>query len=195
MNGFYRLLFTILFIGGVGAASLWIIGGQTDRYSTEIEIDAPPKTVFDWLVDGEKIRQWVTGVSDVANFTDPEISVGDRDTTTPRTVTVEGETIKLEDRIMRFDSGKTFSVQSTNDNLIQTSIFQLDATADGNTKLSYRIHLQKAGVGRMMAAFDKSNVDDRMIAEVKKLKQLVESAAPVPEPPKEESDFEALFGP
>ena len=195
MNSFSRLLFTILFIICVGGASLWIIGGGTSRYSTSVEIEATPDTVFDWLVDGDKIQQWSTGVSEVASFTDPDKSIGDRDTTTKRTATINGETIESNDRIMRFERATTFSVQSSNDKFVRTTIFQLDPTANDTTELSYRMQVRRIGMGRFLAAFDKSNVDDRMITEIKKLKQLAEAAAPHTDPPKVDSEFESLFGP
>jgi hypothetical protein len=176
MNALAKILLSICFLIAISALAIWIIGGQTIKHSTTMLIDASPTAVFPYLVEGEKVQQWSEGVVDVGNFMDPQSESSP--SSTARTLTADGKLVTFEDRVIRYKADETISIQSSNSFLVQTSIFMLTSTGDASmpqTQLEYRTKTNHVGLGRIFEPFSKDNVEERMIGDAKRLKDLVES--------------------
>lgn len=163
----------------VSIACIWIAGGASTKHVTRITIDAGRGQVFPYLTDGEKISKWAKGVIEVGSFDNGE-DADDADREPPnkaqrRVVTEHGKQVEYEDTVMRYTFPKSFSIQSTNSNVTQTTVFQLQENEVRGTNVEYRLTRSANGIGRMFFPFEKDGFDDRMISEMRKLKEVIES--------------------
>lgn len=174
MNPLIKILFGLLFILGVAAACVWIIGGKTTKHSTRLTIDATPASIFPFLTDNGRVKEWSEEIVEVGNYLNPDSESTSGNTT--RIIERDGKEVEFEDKILRFDVDELLSVQSSNSFMVQTSIFQLIPGSQGKkTQLEYRVKTNHVGAGRFLAPFSKDIIEDRIVAEARKIKALVEA--------------------
>jgi hypothetical protein len=180
-------LWTLLIVV-VAACSLWILGGKQHKYSTGLEINASPSTVFAFLTDAPSQIKWNTGLDEVGQFA-PIIKTNNRTRVvkTPRVVTLAGgKKVKYDDQVIRFERNQKLTIQSTNHHRVVTSIFQLEPR-DEKTFLTFRVLSASVGVGRLLSPLSKDETQTRIDNDIRKLKALVESSAPLLPPTADES--------
>jgi uncharacterized protein YndB with AHSA1/START domain len=76
----------VIILGGlvglllVAALVLWSLGFRdgAGRIAGSIEIDRPPAEVWPWIVEGEKVKQWVSWLTEVHDLTPDLEGVGSR---------------------------------------------------------------------------------------------------------------------
>ena len=174
-------LSSLLVVAIVGAA-LWILGGKQAEYSTALSIDAPPEAIFPFLTQPEHLKNWTTGLNEVSEFLPTPkvdgIASGPIQKTARVVTTPDGSQVRYEDRVIRFEKNQSISVQSSNAQQVLTYIYQLEPR-DGQTFLSYRLKTSNSGTGRFLAPLSKSDFQDRLDNDIRKLKTLVESS-PLP---------------
>ncbi len=176
MSAIGKIALTILLILGIVAAALWILGGKQSEYSTALSIDAPPEAIFPYLTKPERLKSWTSGLNEVAEFfPTPKINgiASGRPKKSQRVMSTNGSPVSFEDQVIRYEENQSISVQSINSQQVVTYIYQLEPR-DGQTFLSYRIKKASCGVGRFLAPLWSSNDQDRIDADIRKLKDLVE---------------------
>jgi hypothetical protein len=163
------LMFTGLLLV-VSTICIWIAGGETTKHSTTITIDAVKEQIFPYLTESERIKRWAKDVVEVGSFTQEGPTVQER------TIRDEsGNMVVVSDELMRFQSPESFSFKSTSNGITQTFVFQLDDNEVDGTNLEYRSARSAVGIGRMFFPFASDNTDSRMVSEMRKLKEIVES--------------------
>ena len=178
MTWIAKLFIAVFCVIVIAAVCLWIIGGKSTTHSTRLVIDAAPASVFPFLTDGEKVKQWGDGIIEVGTFEDPELTPEFSSSPTYKRIVTRGqEDIEYTDAILRYQADEYFSIQSSNSNVVQTSIFNLsNSGANVNqTQFEYRVKTTHVGMGRLFAPFAEDLVEERIISEAKNLKELVES--------------------
>ena len=173
-----KIALWILLIATVVAAGLWLAGGKKLECSAEIEIAATPDEVFAFLVEPNKLKTWVPGLSEVKKLVPTEKSTtGPNRIVTPRTVSHNGKELRFEDEVIRYQENEFLTVQSTDANQVITSIFNLQPQGTG-TRLSYRVTVVHQGLGRLLASFKTNSLHrQRQIdQDIRVLKEKVESS-------------------
>ena len=155
------------------AVCAWIMGGESEKQSTRISIEASSGSVFRYLVEEEKIKQWANVVS-AGPYTE-EANEGSEFETLERVVMEEGKQIVWEDSIMRFQRGESISIQSRNGGLTNTIVFQLEKNDIGGTNLLYRVIKSASGLDQFTFPLRKKDSKMQMATEMTKLKKLIES--------------------
>jgi uncharacterized protein YndB with AHSA1/START domain len=165
---FFVFMFALAVFAVIGA---WIMGGESVKHSTSITVDASPGSVFRYLSDGEKIKQWGSDIVSVGTFSEDEDGGFSQD----RVVRTEKGEAVWEDSVMRFQVGEAISIQSRKGGLTQTFVFQLEENDIGGTNLQYRLTRSAGGLDRLLFPFEEDRSETKMAAEMTKLKTLIES--------------------
>ncbi len=175
MTNSSKIVLWILLIAAIATSALWIMGGKRNEYSSALVIDADPPTVFSFLVEPEKLKGWVKGLSRVEQIEPNEEINGILVVNTQsRTVVVDGKATLFEDEVLRFGEDTNLTVKSTNSKIALTSIFKLEPQ-DNRTLLTYRVKTLNRGIGRLLAPLSKDETQSRIDEELRRLKELVES--------------------
>ena len=171
-----KIVVFLLIVVGIGASSLWILGGKKNEYSTSLVIDAQPQQVFPYLTQPDHMKTWIEGLDEVSELVKPpEKELPAPPVTTARIVrTADGKQVRYQDQIIRFDPGKLVSVQSKNRSQVVTSIYQLEAKEDDKTALTYKVKTKNRGVGRILAPLSTADIQLQMEQDARRLKELVE---------------------
>ena len=171
MNSFYKFLLGVGVLAVIVIAALYILGSKRDRHSTTLLIDVPPATVFGYLTDSEKLKKWVGGLVEVEPMGDLSNEVGAR---TRVTVMSNGRAVESEDEIIRYEVNELFSVQSTAELRIQTSIFQLEPKDNGKTQLTYKMWVSNNKIRKILGPFIQTAAQEKIEIDARKLKDLIE---------------------
>jgi uncharacterized protein YndB with AHSA1/START domain len=171
-----KLLLFCVIVAAIGASSLWLIGGKKGEYSTSLVINASPQQVFPYLTDAERLKQWLEGLAEVENLVETED--GAQSQPTRRLMDFgDGKQVWFQDEVIRHESDAMISVQSSSSNKVITAIYQLQPTPDDKTELKYRLKTTNKSLGRLWAAFEKTDYQKRIENDARKLKELIESTA------------------
>ena len=186
MSAIGKTVLTILLVLAIVGAALWILGGKQAEYSTGLSIDAPPEAVFPYLTQPERLKNWVEGLVEVAEFVpapkaDGLASAPPAEKTLRVMSNPNGSQAHSQDQVIRYEENLSISIQSTSPQRVVTYIYQLEPK-NGQTFLSYRIRTNSSGAGRFLAAISGNDFQDRIDTDIRKLKALVESSE-LPMPP------------
>ena len=199
MTKFVIAIFTLCVFAAV---SMWIIGGETGKYSTSISIEASPGEIFQYLTESEKIVRWADVVR-VDSFSEDESVSRSRVTRDED----NSETV-WEDSLLRYSPGENqfkdhaISIRSVDGGNINTYFFQLRMNELYGTNLEYRVTQSARGLDRFLFPFRKDTTKSRITTEITKLKSLIESEvepvdpSEIPDPAEEagSSEGESVAG-
>lgn len=167
-----RLLFKIalailgLLIGGAGA--LYVIGGRTAVYRADVEINAPPTTVFAYLTETELLPQWMDGVTKIEPLTDGMHGVGAKSR-----VTIHDSQV-IEDEVLESKPGELLQIRLTSPGLDAISTYDLHSHGS-HTHLSHEFQADFGGIARIFAPFVAGSIQSKLDEDFQRLKQLIES--------------------
>jgi len=130
-----RVVLAFLAILLLLAAGLWAAGLRSGAAKNEIvlEINKPPADVFPWLLEPEKLKQWITGMTEMTQLTPGPMTVG----TKSRDVVVMGsETTVMNVEITALEPNRLLAAH------IDTELFSDDiryelSDLNGKTRLAY----------------------------------------------------------
>ncbi len=169
LNKFFIFLIGLAVFAVVGA---WILGGKPAKHSTSITIDVSPFSVFQYLTEGEKIKEWGSNIVSVGSF-DEQTEEGKN--LQKRVVQAEEREVVWEDSVLRFKVGESFSVQSHSGGLKRTYVFQLEENDIGGTNVRYRQTRSAGGLDQFTFWFQEDDCSKEMVAEMSRLKELIEN--------------------
>lgn len=181
MSFFSKILIFLLGLSVLAVVSAWIMGGESKKYSTRISIEASPVDVFQYLVDGEKMKQWANGIVSAGPYEADDDDAGAEEVaklefkSLERVVSKDGKESVWEDSILRFEEGETLSIKSRKGGLARTIVFQLEENEIGGTTIDYRLSRSASGWEQLLFAFQKEESRTHMGTEMTRLKNLVES--------------------
>lgn len=159
----------------IGVAGLWLAGGKKSEYSAAIQIDSEPQRVFLFLVEPDKLKSWVNGLTHVERLELVKDENGrPRRSITARVISTNGQEKRFDDEVIRYEQDKSVTVQSSNTNQVITSIFQLEPRGN-ETYLKYRVTVVYRGIGRFFAPLRDESMQGQMDQDIGALKNLVES--------------------
>lgn len=175
MSFFSKFFVFLIGLAIFAAVAAWIMGGESEKQSTRISIEASPNSVFRYLIEEEKIKAWASDIVSAGPYKEEEDEEGSGFETLERVVTEEGEQTTWEDKIMRFQRGEALSIQSRRGGITQTTVFQLERNDIGGTNLLYRVIKSASGLDQFLFSFKKKDSKTKMATEMSRLKKLVES--------------------
>lgn len=152
----------------------WIMGGESQKNSTRISIKAKPNSVFEYLIDDEKIKNWASDLVSAGPYED-DGGENSEFKTSERIVVKEGAESVWEDLVTRFQRGEALSIQSRQGGLTKTYVFQLEENDLGGTDVLYRTIKSASGIAKFMLPFEEKESATLLETEMKSLKKLVES--------------------
>ena len=178
-----KCLLFLAIVAFVGGASLWILGGKKNQYAASLEIDSLPHQIFPYLTQPDRLKQWIDGLEDVGRYTPQiETELPTPPKKTKRVMKIAGKNTRFDDQVIRYRDGKLLSVQSSNENMILTSIFQIERQPTGKSIFSYEIKTTNQSLGRFLAPIQKTELQSRVESDVQRLKELVEKNEPKLDP-------------
>lgn len=154
----------------IATGVLYIIGGQTAVYRADIEIDAPPETVFSYLTEIDLLLQWMDGVTEIKPLTEGGHRVGAR----ARVTIHEGEAaFVMEDELLRSEPSELLQVRLTSSAFVILSTYTLHTHGD-KTHLSQELRADYKGFIRLFAPFASGEATRKMNDDFGRLKRLIE---------------------
>jgi len=158
----------------LATASAWIMGGESQKNSTRISINATPNSVFQYLVDDDKIRNWGSDLVSAGPYKDDD---GENSAfeTLERVVLKNGEESVWQESIMRYQRGEALSIQSRKGGLTKTFVFKLEENDLGGTDVLYRTIKSASGLEKFIFPFQEKESSTQLETELESLKKLVES--------------------
>ncbi len=143
------------------------------RIESRVEIDAPPATVFPWLVDPDRLSRWISGFVGSEPIGSGEVRVGSR---SRDIIEAEGRRIEVETEIVELRLGERLAVRITSSSHDQDDSYDLDAR-DGATELTYRSDMRLRGLTRLLSPLVASQLRARAEKDLATLKRAVEADA------------------
>jgi hypothetical protein len=178
MSPLSRILLFMSIAVVVVVAGLWISGGKKEEYSAKIEISAKPSQIFPYFIEPEKIKGWMSGLEEIDVPVPPKEDYASPPELIRTVVDPDGKRIRYNDLVIRYSQNEILTVQSSATGTTQTSILQLEPIDSKTTKFSYFVKVTHNGVSRLIAPLQTSKLQDRVNADVQKLKGLVEKNEP-----------------
>lgn len=168
--------FFLFFVIGliVLSAGLWISGGKEERFSAAIEMDAAPSQVFPYLTEPQLLTQWVTGLEQIDRLTPPPEPPSMPPEIVRLVVDEKGNKNYYSDYVIRYSQDSMISLRSSKGGVVYTLVYQLKPGERGRTRFESFVIVSFSGLARLMAPFQGTNLEDQMIAEARRLKELVE---------------------
>jgi len=196
MSPLSRLLLFLSIAFAVSVAGLWISGGKREEYSARIDIDRKPDQIWQYLVEPEKLKNWMTGLEQIDRPLEPPGAYKEPPELLRTVVNPNGKRVQYNDFVIRYKEDEVLTVQSSASGTVQTTILQLEPF-DSGTQFSYSVKVSHNNLARLMAPLQSSKLQERVSADVRKLKELVEQSEPklpdevVPaDPPKDKTETE-----
>lgn len=93
-----------------------------------IEIEAPPETVFRWIVDPECVKQWLPNIAEYRFINDGTAALG---TKVIQQWNDEGQATILEGEITQYDINKRFAIHLENKNTQVDVAYLLEKSENG----------------------------------------------------------------
>ena len=140
---------------------------------SRVEIDAPPATVFPWLVDPDRLARWISGFIGSEPIGSGEVLVGAR---SRDTIEAEGRRFEVETEIVELRPDKRLAFRITSADHDQIDSYDLDAR-DGGTELTYRSDMRLRGLVRLLTPLVTPRIRARADNDLATLKREVEADA------------------
>lgn len=138
-------------------------------YTATIEIAATPGDVFPYLIEPDRLRQWVGGFVESRPLTSGEIGVGTRSIDV---FTERGREMRMETEILKFEPGRLLEVAIAMPGMKAVSEYRLDGGA--RTAVTHTQTVTFRGIAKLMAPFIGGSLRRRMAEDLARLKTAVE---------------------
>ncbi|HEX4128956.1 MAG TPA: SRPBCC family protein [Pirellulales bacterium] len=171
MKRLIRVLAVLLGLLLVAMAVLWFIGGRTYGNLAQVTISAPRATVFTYLTDPAKLKHWVDGVVAIEPLTSERQTVGAR---SKIVVEEHGSRFEMNDEVIRYEPSEYLEVRITSPMFGASNMYWL-TDEQGKTHVKNVMRTDYQGVARVFAPLMKGAVQQKLDADLQRLKKLVES--------------------
>ena len=128
------MIFVVAIIALTGAAALVrAVYDPVTKIEISASFDAPAEVVWGFISDGEKRRQWQTGITDVIGLTGDEIMLGSRFIIIKH---IGAERWELEEEVLQFEPPRIWVVLQSTEQFFSTIRMELEVGGAG-TRLRY----------------------------------------------------------
>ena len=169
-----RIVLAFMAIVLLLAVALWVAGMRSGAGRNEIvlEINKPPSAVFPWLVEPEKLKQWITGMTEMTQLTTGPVTVG----TKSRDVVVMGsETTVMTVEITVLEPDRLLAAHIDADLFSDDIRYELSGQ-NGKTRLAYTsVSAYKHWFAKLLEPVITPAAQKKLVEDTAKLKALVQS--------------------
>ena len=141
------------------------------RIESRVEIDAPPGSVFPWLVEPDRLARWISGFVGSEPIGAAEVRVGSR---SRDIIEAEGRRIEVVTEIVELHPGERLAVHITSSSHDQLDSYDLQ-TRNGVTELTYRSDMRMRGLIRLLGPLITRQIRARAEKDLATLKRVVEA--------------------
>jgi uncharacterized protein YndB with AHSA1/START domain len=140
-----------------------------------VEIEAAPEVVWDWLVEPDRLVQWVGGLRRFEPLGDGVPGPGMR---SQQHLHLGGRDWVLASEIVRWDPPNELEAHSEQKGFRIGQAYRLERI-DGRTQLECRVRTELKGlVGRLLEGVVSGRAQHKLEHDLDRLKRLAESSAP-----------------
>ncbi len=156
------------------AAGLWAAGMRSGAGTNEIvvEINRPPSDVFPWLLEPEKLKQWIAGMTEMTQLTPGAVTVG----TKSRDVVVMGsESTVMNVEITALEPNRLLAARIDAELFTDAVRYELSGQ-NGKTRLAYSaVTSYKNWFAKLLEPIITSAAQKKLVQDTARLKALVQS--------------------
>lgn len=171
MKSFTRYCCVGLLVLGLVFGLSYVVGGKQMEFSAEIEIDASAAEVFAHLTEEESLKQWIDGLVDIRPLGNEGHQIGAK---AELIVEESGRQFTMQDELLGFEQDKSISLRISSDMFESVNSFRIDPSGDG-VAVRQLMQINHRGVFRSIAPLIKNQVQQKIEADLVRLKQLCES--------------------
>ena len=138
--------------------------------SHAVTVPAPPERVFPWMLEVDKVPQWVDGVSAYEVVGGGEPGLGAR---LRQTLTVSGFTMTAESEVVAHDAPRHTATESETNGMRVRIDYRVEPDGDGS-RVTQSIALKPQGLkAKMIAPMVRGQMDAKLPADLERLRALL----------------------
>ncbi len=166
----------LIFVGIVVllVAGLWVASMRAGAGRNEIvlEINKPALQVFPWLVEPDKMKQWITGMTEMTQLTPGPVGVG---TKSRDVVKMGSETTVMNVEITAFDQDRLLAAHIDSDAFTDDIRYVL-SEQNGKTRLEYTGDARyKSRVFALLEPLITPAAQQKLVEDTAKLRALIQA--------------------
>ena len=143
------------------------------RLEHTIEVAAPRESVWEWLVQPDRLRQWVGGMTKFQPLTEGGPRAGAR---SRETIVIRGKAWDTESEILRFEPTDELEVRTRAKGFESVARYRLEADGE-RTRLTARVETTfSMFVARLLGGVVTREAQKKLESDLSRLKQLAERA-------------------
>jgi carbon monoxide dehydrogenase subunit G len=155
---------------------LWILGGRMAEYRAQAGIAATPAQIYPYLVEPDRLKQWLGGLVESTPLTEGGTRVGAR---SREIVEENGRRFELESLVLDVRTNELLVVEISGSMGLMRSEYRL--TGEGaRTRVHHIMNARYKGFIRLLAPFIKGMVQRKIEGDLERLRQAVEASAREP---------------
>ncbi len=154
-------------------------GGTPQFHATEVEIRALAEQVFPYLVEPEKLKQWVSGMAESRALTQDGLVVGAK---LIEVVENDGKRVQIEAEIARIEKNQLVQLKMRSSYFDAVNHLDLTSTPHG-TEVTQNLTVTYKGLARFFVPFRDSRIQGEWAGDLNRLKEIVEKSNPPSVPP------------
>ena len=142
--------------------------GQVSKFEGSAVVNRPIETVWSFISDPHNAALWGRGVSDIVITSNGPVGLG----TTLR-LSMSGS--KMEARVIRYETGKTMTLQFTSGPVRGSKLTYSVESVEGKTRLTTDLEMRLSGVWKLMSPIlTRRRIKDRELS-VSNVKRILEA--------------------
>ena len=158
----------------VGAAiTLYLMGGRTRQFSSQVTISAPRSLIFQFLTDAERLQRWAGSGAKIQPQGEAGHQVG---TKWHLTIAANGTRWEFDSEVLETSADERLIRALSGPHLEARSDFRLDEQGQVTT-LRHSLSLTPKGWARFVAPFSRDQIQRQLDAGLSQLKQAIEQEA------------------
>jgi uncharacterized protein YndB with AHSA1/START domain len=166
-------------IVGVAVVVLFALGYRSgaNQLNTSIEIDRPPSTVWPWVTEADKQKQWISFLVEVREDVPGAKGVGSRQTWVMQDANRNNKKMEIVGEITASIPGKYVEVKMGSEGMFDgVASYNLVDLGNGRTRLESKGHYHYAqAFARLMEPLIMPQARKKMNSDLARLKTLVEA--------------------
>lgn len=136
--------------------------------SHAVIVPASPEVVFPWMLDADKVPQWVDGVSAYEVVGGGEPRLGSR---VRQTLTVAGFTMTAESEVVAHEPPRMAATEAETHGMAVRIVYRVEPHAEGS-RVTQSIAVQAKGMkAKMIAPMVKGQMDAKLPADLDRLRE------------------------
>lgn len=154
------------------------------RVAGQVEIDRPPAEVWPWIVEGERLREWVGWLTEVHDLTPGIQGLGARYRWVMIDPTMNNQRVEIEGEVIGWEPGRLSHTTLDSPGMFEgEGWYELIPSGDGRTRVEYVSQFRmRPWFWRLLEPVVTPQASKKALDDLARLKERIE-AAPAQTPP------------